>query len=486
MEVQVNHLDQHLAQLLVHIDQTTYQQAVEKTAKRLGKDLRVPGFRPGKAPTNVILSMINPQEIASEVLDDIGNDVYLAALEQSQLEPYSPAEITEIKLEAGLQITFQFPKVPEVELGNYRESLRQDYTDPEVLDEDVETALKDFRERMALSEEIETRPAQLNDRLSLDVRGIFKKTDSEDEESEHAHDHEHGDHDHDDEHDDHDHDHSHDPEVLVEEREVLHVLTEDADLDFMPGFSSQLVGMQSHEEKAFELTFPEDFHNTQLAGRTVEFTVYVNAVYERIFPEINDFMALVGSDGQVKTLDELRTKLHDELYREQVEESESVYFSVIMDSLVENAQVFFPEQMVENYIDDLLDEVEGNMKREHGPQFAMKDLLRQMGKIDEVRDQLRENAVQRIKYSSIFRKIATLESIQVTETDIAEEIKRRVEAVPAHLKSVFENALKQEDNRGELESQVFANLVRRRIIDIAKGLNPPLAVPQEAETTSVE
>ncbi|MBZ0310493.1 MAG: trigger factor, partial [Anaerolineae bacterium] len=172
MNVQVEHLEKHLARITVLVDPAETTTAKQKAAKRLAKKVRLPGFRPGKAPYNVVVRMMGEDAILEEAMEDIGNDIYAKALEESKVEPAAPGSFEEFKEEEGqLKLVFTVPKLPEVDLKDYR-SQRFDLEPEEVTDENVSKALESIQENLAVVEDVD-RPAKVGDEVELDLTVTF-------------------------------------------------------------------------------------------------------------------------------------------------------------------------------------------------------------------------------------------------------------------------------------------------------------------------
>jgi trigger factor len=155
VDVQVEHLDGHIARLTVTVESEKTQASKKKAAQKLAKELRIPGFRPGKAPYDIVLARFGQGAILQEAVDSIGNEVYRTALEDSKINPAAAGEIEEVKEDEGkLVLVFTVPKDVEVDLKEYR-SLRGELLVEEVTDEMVKQALESLRESRAVIEDVD-------------------------------------------------------------------------------------------------------------------------------------------------------------------------------------------------------------------------------------------------------------------------------------------------------------------------------------------
>ena len=262
--------------LTVEVDDDRVQPALKAAARRLAKQLRFPGFRPGKAPYETVLRQVGEGALYNEALESLGQEVYQEALEQAKIEAFAPAELEHVDLKP-MVLKFVVPLRPEVELGDYRGTLRVDYTAPDVTDEAVQESLEHLREHQSELTPVE-RPAQLGDVVTLDAKGYLNDGENP-------------------------------SDFLLADKDVALLLDEAADWP-MPGFAPEVVGLSAGEEKKFDLTFPEAYPNESLKGQVAHFEVTVKEVKQRALPEWSDELA--KSFGDYESLDDLDRRLHEQ------------------------------------------------------------------------------------------------------------------------------------------------------------------------------
>lgn len=466
MEISVEHLENHKAKMTVKVDGDQLETARRNTAKRLVKELRIPGFRPGKAPYDVVVSYVGEEALTYEALEDIGNDVYRQALEESKLEPYAQGEITDINLEDGVKMTFVFPKRPSVDLGAYRD-IRLEFTPPEVTDRDVEQSLQRTREQLSLGERVD-RPAQMNDEVVMDVKGVFAKAETEaeaasepaaeaeenaeaaakpEEEAE---------------------------EVFIDQRQFRYILLDDQTRDMIPGFSQELVGLAAKDKKSFTLTYPESEEDKDLAGRSVNFEVTVNNVNAMIMPEADDFMAELASDGELKTLDALRERLREGVADAKANQSNDEYTKKVLDEIEKSVQITYPEEAVQDFLDELMNDMDEFMQNQVG--WKLSDYLRVANdSIDNLREQNRERAIERMRRSLVLTTLAQEEELTVDDATVEAELMKTIASMVTGGVDMG-RLMKYLESQGVRE-RIIANLMTertmKRVGDIAKGKNPP-------------
>ena len=470
LELQVEHLENHTAQLTVKVEDEKLEKAMRNAAKRLSKELRIPGFRPGKAPYNVILNLIGKEGLTNEALEDVGNDIYKDALEESGIEPYASGEITDVNVEEGLTLTFVVPKRPEVELGDYRD-IRVDFEEPEVTDEDVENGLERTRESLALSEKVE-RAAQLGDRLVMDIKGVFAASDENEKDSGEADSDEDGE--------------AEEPtaaeELFINSRQFDFILTDNPKNDVIVGFSQKLVGVSADDDTQFSLTFPDDEEDEDLAGRTVDFEITVSEVQSLILPDIDDLMAELASDGEIKTLDELREKMREQLVETLERQADEAYSDKVLSQLAESSTITYPNAVVEDYIDDILGELDQNLRQRMG--LGLEDYIKVTGNNKEaLREENRERAIERVRKTLVLTELAQSEELTTNDEEIDAEVDKQAKNF-GDQSDVFRDFLNSEYYRSQMASNLVTQRTVRRLIDIAKGKNPEKGIdPTDDEET---
>lgn len=510
MNVQVEHLENHTARLTVLIDPEQTTAAKQKAAKRLAKKVRLPGFRPGKAPYTVIARMMGEAAIVEEALEEIGNEFYTKALEESKIEPAAPGQFEEFKEEGGqLKLIFSVPKQPEVDLKDYR-SQRFELETEEVTDEAVNKAMQTIQENLAVVEDVE-REAQVGDELELDLTVTFWHDDAahdHDDEDEHDHDHDDDNDDDDDDDDDesdddddesdddddddeeesdddesdeHAHQHAH---TLIDDEKYKAVVREAGDsLDAFPGFSAHLVGLKKGDEKVFQLVLPEDFEDETLAGETIDVDLSVKAVRSRTLPAMNDMMAENATNGEVKTLADLQIKVRKDLENAARQMAEEKAFNTAFDAITEQADVRFPEVLVDSAVDDMLESLDQNLQQRAN--VGLKDYLKMTNlREQDLRAQYRPEAVNRVKRGLIMRQIVESEQLDVDETAINKYLDKATEQFGEQA-ALYRQLFDSPQNRAGLANEIVTQRAIKRVVDIVTGKEPAIGPdPEESEETS--
>ncbi len=432
MKIETQELEDRQVELTVEVPDDRVQAAKRSSAKRLSKDTRIPGFRPGKAPYEVIVSKFGEEVIFEEALEILGQEAYRESLEDAELDPYAPGSLEEIVSREPLVLRFTVPLVPEVELGDYRE-IRIPYEAPEVTDEAVESMMEELRQRQALIEPVE-RPAEDSDLVVLDIQGEL--LDEED-----------------------------DGEVELVNQEGISVLVdEETDFPFL-GIYEHLLGLVEGDEKTVEHTFPEDYATEDLQNKPASFQLKCSGVKSRFVPEWSDDLA--KSVGEFEDLLDLRIKVRESLTEQATQEAESAYAEQVMEIVMEGAQVTYPPIVLENETDHLMRDLEMRLSSQN---LAFDDYLKIEGKnAEEIRDELKPAAEERVNRGLVLGQVVEEENLEVDDEEITQEIDRMLEPLGdsgnESLKEVFDTP----EGRNRIGMDLLTKKAIDRLMDISKG-----------------
>jgi trigger factor len=468
--MQVEHLENHTARLIVDVPEERLNAAMQRAAKRIAAKVNIPGFRKGKAPFAVVVNYVGQQAVMDEALEDLGNEIYRESLQAAALEPYTTGSLEDIKTEPTLQLIFSVPKAPEVDLGDYRQ-VRHEYTPPVITDEQVQEALESLRERHA--EEIEVdRPAEMNDLIKVDIRGEvihhhdqaqadaaaeaqpeMPEAQTTEAERDHA-------------------------ETFIEETDFEILLTTDPKREFMPNFTEQALGVTVGETRTVALTYPADYENPRMAGHTFNITFTVKQVKARQLPELDDEFAKRASDGRAETLADLKAHLRADLEANAKRETDDAYSDIIFQKIVEGATVRYPEAMVEDYIDDILEELSQNL-RQRGLSLEM---LKEVQKKDDaaLRAEYRETAINRLKRSLVMQTLVAAEKISVSAAELDAQIESMlgsIGGVSAEQAETFRRMFRADANRRDIGLRMVMDRLKERLVAIGRGEATDLTMP---------
>jgi trigger factor len=368
IEVPSDEVDRHFA--------TAYRHVAERT--------RVPGFRPGKAPRNVIDRFVGRGSVLAEAIDHLVSEAYDKALGQTDVTPIDQPEvdIDPASLAEGKPITFTatVPVRPEVELGAYT-----DYAfaleKPQVADEQVEQVIGEVREQQATLRPIDGRGAQDGDVASVKFTGTIGGEPFEGGSADRL------------------------PLVIGENRMI-------------PGWEEHLVGLEIGGTKSFDITFPDDYRVEDLRGKQAHFEVELLDLREKVLPDVTDEFA--KSVGDVETLEELRAEIRDAMVKRADAEARHTFGDRIIDYAVSNAKVELPEVMVANEIEIMSDELRTRLAQQRIGMEQYLALAKQTP--EELSTELREPASRRVKTLLVLSAIAEKEGVDASDAEIDAEI----------------------------------------------------------------
>ena len=283
VNVQTEQLENRMARLTVVVETGRLDEARKSAARKIAGQVRIPGFRKGRAPYRVLASHVGEAAILETAVEDLGMALYPDALGESGLEPYGPGTLEDFEQEPDPTFRYTLPLQPVTDLGDYR-SIRREFEPPEVSDSDVDDALLALQEREALVED-SPRPVAAGNRVHATVTATV--LDDEDGAEEAGEDGDEG-----------DGEEAAGRQFMDEQQLVLSLTPE---REPAPGFTEAMLGAAVDEQRDFELQYPEDEerHGT-LSGKKVAFSVVVRKIELVTLPELNDdFAARVSaSDGE--------------------------------------------------------------------------------------------------------------------------------------------------------------------------------------------
>ena len=366
--------------LTIQVEEDELEGTLKKTYKALAQRVRIPGFRPGKAPRAIIRNFVGKEAVIHEALQDLAPELVQKAIADQDIEAI---DTPDVELEPGDQpvIKATVPLKPTVSLGDYR-SIRIKPDPVEVTAEQVDEAMESMRERNAPWEQVD-RAAAFGDLLSIDVDGRV------------------------------------DGESIISESGSPYQPNPDTDLP-APGFSQQLEGMNRGESKEFSLTLPDDFRQEEIAGKECWFKVTVQEVKAKL-PGAVDEDFVKELDGDYEDLADFRAKTAEALEEQAQALSDRKFEEELMQALKEKASIEAPPNLTEREIDHMIVD-EARAIAQAGLEFQ--GYLRAIGQTPEgLRDARRESAENRVATSLILDRLAEEEEIEASKEEIDEEIK---------------------------------------------------------------
>jgi trigger factor len=368
-------------ELVIPISPEEMRDAEERAFRRLAKNAKLPGFRPGKVPRKVFEQAYGSAVISSEAMEDVVPAVYAKAVREHDLEPIDRPKMELLPGEEGqpTRIKAVVDVRPEIKLGDYKGvSLKSEPVS--VSDEDVDRALNALARDRATLVPAE-REARLGDVVTMDYEG---KIDG----------------------------------VAFEGGTAKGQQTELSEDRFIPGFATGIAGMKAGETKDVEAKFPDDYQQTDLAGKTAIFTITLHEVKELELPALDDEFAKAVSQNE--TLEDLKADIRRRLQNVAESRKRRDLGNQIVEKLVESHDFPLPEVLIEREIDNMVSDGAGMAARMG---MSYEDYLKAAGKTeDDLRKEYRPDAERRVKATLILESIAKSENIQATPADIQSEL----------------------------------------------------------------
>jgi len=438
-------LDDRQVQLTVEVPPERYNAAMRSAARRLSQRDRIPGFRPGKVPFEVVVGRFGEEAIFDEALDTLGQDVYRQAIEDSQLDPFAPGTLNEVVSRDPLVLRYLVPLAPEVELGSYRK-LRLPFKPAAVQDEALDRLMEDLRQRQAIIEPA-SRPIQLADVALVDIEGRLDQP-AEGEQAE------------------------------VVKQEGLSLLVEnETDWPFA-GVAAHLVGRAAGDEVSAQHSFAQDYPSEELRGREATFHFRVRGVKSRTVPVWTDDLA--RSLGDYVDLLDLRIKVRKSLTESAAKEAEAEYADEVIGKLVEQAKIQFPPLLTEQEIDDLIHDLVHQLEARG---LNLDQYLKAEAKTEiELRDEFRERAERRVRRALVLGKLVDLEKFEVEDAQIEDRIGQMARTVQDPEGSV-RRALSTDSAKRRIRNELLFEQAVTFLVAVAKGEDP---TPTPATKRSAE
>jgi trigger factor len=381
-------LEGNQGKLTVEVDAETFNKALDQAFKKVQKQLNVPGFRKGRVPRQIFEQRFGVESLYQDALDIVLPDAYSNAIDETGIEPVDQPEIDIEQIGKGQSLIFTADVTvkPEVKLGEYK-GLEVPKVNTEVTDEDVEAELKELQKRHAELVVKEDEPAEQGDTVVIDFEGFV------------------------------------DGEAFEGGKAENHSLEIGSD-SFIPGFEEQLVGVKAGDEKEVQVTFPEEYHAEELAGKPAVFKVKVHEIKQLVLPELDDDFA-VDVDDEVETLDALKEKIENRLKDEKEHTAKHEVENAVIEKAAENAEIDIPEVMIDNEVERMVKEFDQRLQQqglnlELYSQFSGQD-------IDSLKETMREDAEKRVRVNLTLEAIVKAENIDVTEEEVEKELQNMAE-----------------------------------------------------------
>lgn len=384
MKSNVEKIERNRVVLQVEVETGEMEKGIHQAYKKLVKKVNIPGFRKGKAPRKILENYIGKEYLLSEAADIILPNAYYDAVQENALEPIDQPEVEVVQLEDGQPFIFKatVDVKPEVKLGEYKglEVKKKAY---EVKEEDVQKFLENLQQRYAKLVNKENGNAEKGDIALIDFEGFI------------------------------------DGEAFPGGKGENYSL-EIGSGTFIPGFEDQLIGMAAEEEKEINVTFPEDYHQEDLAGKPATFKVKIKGIKTKELSPIDDEFAKDVSEFE--TLEELKNDTRNKLKETAENRSQDEIRTELINKVVESSEVEIPNIMIERRIASFINDF-ANRVQQQGLSFEKYLELSGLS-LDQLKDNYRAQAEKSVKTDLVLEAVAKKENIDVSEEELDKEVEQ--------------------------------------------------------------
>ena len=439
--VQSNKVDTSVYELKFIIDKATFDAETDKVYNKKKGKITIQGFRPGKAPRHMIEKIYGKGVFYEDALNNLLPTEYPAALAESGLKAVAQPEIDVESIdENGVLVVAKVTVKPEVEIDGYK-GLTAAKETVKVTKEEVEEELERVRRRQGRSIEITDREAKMGDTANIDYEGF------------------------------------------VGDKAFDGGKGEGYDLElgsgtFIPGFEEQICGHKIGDSFDVKVTFPTEYHAEELAGKEAVFKTTLNALKYTELPELDDEFAKDVSSFD--TLAEYKEDIKAKLQKNKDDEADKAFESKLLDALVDKLEVTLPEVMTDMEAENMLRDYDMNL-RQNG--LDLKTYMQYTGQtLDQIREQFKPRAEKQVKVRLALEKIAEKEGLEVSDEEIAEELKTIAESYGMEVEQV-KKYIEDEDVRNDLLSRKAMDLVKA---NAKKAKATKAKAPKEEQAEAAE
>ena len=431
MSVQVERLEGNMAKLTIELTAEEMEKAVNAVYLKQKKSISIPGFRKGKVPRMMVEKMYGPTVFYEEAADNLINGSYPAAADEADIEIVSRPSIEVTQMEKGKAFiyTAEVAVKPAVELGEYK-GMEVPKSDVEVSDEDVQKALEKEQEKNARTVTVTDRAAKLGDTVVLDYAGTIDG-------------------------------------VAFDGGTAT-----DADLElgsgsFIPGFEEQLVDINAGEERDVAVTFPENYHSEDLAGKAAIFHCAIKEIKAKELPELNDEFA--GDVSEFETLDEYKADIKKNLEETKKSQADQFKRDEAVAKAAGNATIDIPQAMIDTQAEQMVDNF-ANQLRQQGMSLADYEKYTGMDAA-KLMNVMKPQAEEQIRTRLTLEAIAAAENIEITEEQIDAELENMAATYGMEVEKIKEimGDAEKAQIKDDLAVRAAADLVKDAAVEVEKA-----------------
>lgn len=423
MQVTKKTLEKSQIELTVELTVEEFKPYIEKGVKKISEEMKIEGFRPGKAPFEIVKQKVGEITILEESARiAINKTIEIAMKENTDEQIVGQPQVDIIKLAPGnpLEYKVTFSVLPDVKLGDYKDfKIKKEKAT--TTDDETDKIINDLRDSRA-KEILADREIKEGDKVIADIEMFLDNVPIEGGQGKGA--------------------------VIIVGKDYI-----------IPGFDKKIINAKKEESKEFSLPYPKDYHQANIAGKMVEFRVKIKEIYERQLPEINDELA---KNFGLKNIEEMKKNIKESLEQEKIQKAEQEAELKIFDKILEKTKFEdIPEILIDHEAKTMMAELEQTITS-RGGKFS--DYLTSINKTNEqlILDLL-PSAIKRVKTALIVKQIASEEKIKVSEKEIDEKIEELLKQYKGYEK--VEARVKEPAYRGYLENSLTNKKVLEKLME---------------------
>lgn len=413
------------AKVTVEITRAELEPALNKVYLKVRKDITMPGFRKGKAPRMVIEAAYGKHVFYEDAIEELFPEIYKECVLSQEIKPVGRPSVSAMNIEedGSVTMTIDTDLYPEVTLGQYK-GLTVEKAEATIAQSEIDAEIDRMAQNVARITTVE-RPAQEGDTAVIDFEG-FKDGVAFDGGKGESYELKLGSH------------------------------------TFIPGFEEQVVGISAGEEKEINVTFPEDYHASELAGAPVVFKVKVHEVKETVVPEKDD--EFVKDVSEFDTMDELRADIEKRILSEKQAGIDRAFENAAIEAAVANMTVEIPDSMVEEELEREMERMDYELRAQGASLEAYAQMMG--GNMDAIKNSLRPGTINTVKTNVMLDAVVDAESIEVSDEECEEEYKKLAESYQMDVEKIKE-ILDLKGMKGDLQVRKAAKLIAESAVAVA-------------------
>ncbi len=452
MKIETQTRDDQQVQITAEVESEELEKFKRRAARQISKQAKIPGFRPGKAPYDVVKRLYGEDTIRDQAVEMLVDELYPQVLKEADVEPSGPGQLQEIVSYDPPTFAFIVPLNPEVELPDYR-AIRKEYEKPEISDEEVEATINSLRRNYGTAEPVE-RAAEKGDLVYIKVSARYVKPEEGEEEE------------------------------FVKETPLSVVAGESSpETGDWPyeGFSEEMIGVSAGEEKSIPYTFPEDSAYESLRGRDVVFHVVVQSIKELKLPELDDEFA--KTLGEFENVEQLRTAVREQMETNALQQYDEEYLGDLIEEIVEQSTVKYPPHALEHEVEHVLEHLEEDLARQQmdlETYFKTRETTREQF----IEEEATPAAQRRLEQALVLEELARHEEIRLQNADLQQAVLQRLGELPKDWGERYKTKQAQQELLNALTMDTANQMMNQHLLERLKAIASGEQEKAEAEAAA--